>query len=543
MMSLKVLLIITIAKIEGKFVATRISDRNVIKTSFIASPDDIQWGHGYNSLKLQPTLNSPVEVKGLEESEQKCTKIQLKSCKTGGETFSFLAGDLFTAAEFLQPTSSNLNSFFQASQITDLSTVLVIKIDITTKASNIKSFRLAARAENLLKQSNYKEFTHFYGTHCLSKVIFGGYLYIALQFRSKTKREKEALDIRLSRLQEKYDSIAELNKVLGMLNEDTAMQINVFTVGSKQPPPTADISGIMSYAGKFLQNIEMGHDSKIHHVEYHSMFYIYGASFGFRQYAVPIQETVDVIVEISAAFQDTICRINSILELRSSDETFSYLSKNAIEKVRRMKEDAIDFQTDLKKRFHSLREQSLKTLIEEFTKIPGKIDNNLSDLLKSEKYFDASKKFYLRSRGLSRYVSIDKNHYPRLTDTSPIRLKFTHLEESSEKLVRYHEQFFLITSDTTPNYYLCMGKNNWYVFWDHHLNVDISKCSWNLNPAFYMTNAGDVVGFSDILLIYNKHWPEYVIGTTDDGRWLLTATKESAQTQARHQWIIEKTPF
>ena len=159
------LLVISISSIEGKFVATKIYERNVIKTSFAASPDDIQWGYGYNSLKLNPTLNSPVEMISLEDCEQKGTRIQLKACKTGGEVFSFLAGDHFTAAEFLQPTSSNLNRFFQASQITDLSTVLVMKIDVTTKASYIKNFKLTASADVFLKESNYKDFTHFLCTN------------------------------------------------------------------------------------------------------------------------------------------------------------------------------------------------------------------------------------------------------------------------------------------------------------------------------------------------------------------------------------------
>ena len=528
---------------ESKFIATKIYDQKIIREAFASKPRDIQWGHGFNSLKLQPTFNSAIKVENIEETPNKSIQIRLKTCKTGGETFSFLSGELTTAGAFLTSTSSTLNKYFKISQITDLSTVLVVKIDVMTKVSEIKDYTLTSNANDLLKKGNFKDFSHFYGTHCLSRAIYGGNLYIAMEFSSSTRKEKETLDRQLSELPEKYDNVSQLNAVLRRLHQRTALQINVFTVGSKTPPPKLDISGVIRFAGEFMHSIEVQGYSKVHHIEYSSMFQIYDSSFGFRYYALPIQEEVDKIVHISATFQDVISRTKSILELKARDETFSFLSPSAAGKVRGIKDEASNLQNELQKRFTFRRESELKALITEFRDFPGSADDALSRLLENEKYFDSSKIFYLRSRGLKRYVSIDENHYPRLTETSPIGLKFTHVDESSDNRAAYYRQYFFITSDTAPNYYLCMGKNSWYVFWDHRLTVDISKCSWYLNPASSLVNVGVFVGFSDILLIYNRHWPGYVIGTTDDGQWLLTATKESAERQARHQWIIEKTPF
>ena len=537
-------LTINAAVINNKFVATKVYDQTFIKAPFASSPSDIQWGNGYNSLKLQPTFNAAVTVRSLDEKPYKRIQIQLKACRTGGETFSFLSGELFTAGAFLSATSPSLNEYFKTSQITELSTVLVIKIDVTTNASEVNEFTFTKRAEHLLKNEDYKDFVEFYGTHCLSRVIYGGYLYITMEFSLITRKEKETLDHHLAQLQERYDTVSQLKDALRKLNQRKASQINVFTVGSERPPPRPDISGVLTFAEEFMQSIETLETSRVHHIEYHSMFQIYYAStFGFRHYALPIQEKVDEIVQISAAFEDVKSQTNSILELKEKDETFSFLSANAADLVKDIVNEATTLQIDLKTKFRYSHATELQSLIEKYKKDPYRAQNALSNLLKNEKYFDTSKTCYLRSRGLSRYVSIDKNNYPRLTDTSPIRLKFTHLDTLSDKRVAYYQQYFLITSETTPNNYLCMGKNNWYVFWDHHLSVDIRKCSWYLSPASSLINPGSFVGFSDILLIHNRYWPGYVIGTTDDGLWLQTVTKEVAEIQARHQWIIEKTPF
>jgi hypothetical protein len=528
---------------EGKFEPTKVYDQNVLKAAFPMSPNDIQWGHGYNSLKLYPTFNSAVDVRAIDEEPKKSIKIQLKACKTGGETFSFLAGELSTAGTFLTLAPSTLNEYFRTSQVTELSTVLVIKIDVITKVAEIKDFTLTNRAKSFFALGNFKDYARFYGTHCLKRAIYGGYLYITMEFSSVTRKGKEAIDRQLSDLPENYDSVSQLKDVLRQLHQREALQINIFTVGGKNPPSKPDISGVIRFAEEFMQSIEVQQISQVHHIEYHSMFQIYDASFGFRYYALPIQEKVDMVVQISAALKDVICRTNSILELREKDKTYSFISSKAVNKIRGVKDETITLRTDLKNKFSSWNEDELESLIASFKEFSCRAEEGLSVLLKNEKKFDASKKFYLRSKGIGRYVSIDKDHYPRLTDTSPIRLKFTRLNGVSNKQILYHHQFLLITSDTTPNYYLCMGKNSWYVFWDHHLNVDISKCTWHLKPASSKVNVEAYVGFSDILLIYNQHWPGYVIGTTDDGQWLLTATKESAERQTRHQWTIEKTPF
>lgn len=539
-----VLVFVTVVTTDPNFEPTYISSRKIIRQPFESNQKDIPWGQGYNTLKLQTTFNSAVKAINFKERSYQLSTIKMKLCQNGGEAYNFITGDLFNAAPFLTKASQILTKFLKASEITELSSVLIIKLDVTTKLKEVDNFELVSNAKELLKRSDFRSFSNFYGTHCLSRVVFGGYLYIALEFSSKSRKEKKILQQHLSWLPHDVGTVSELRDTFQNIKHHDAIEINVFTVGSDKAPPAPDISGIINFAEQFIWDIEHAKVPRVHHIEYHSMLNLYTSTFDFRNFVQPILNEVDTIVKISAGFHDLIFRANSLIELSEKDETFSFLTAAAVENINQAKSRAIKLQNSIKTKFSLIfNKHEMTAIVNEFKDMAKLINDSLTDTVINERYFDTSINFFLRSRGQNRYISIDENNYPKLTETSPIRLKFTLVENDNTNQVEYSAKFYLITSDTTPHYYLCMGKNNWYVFWDHQLNVDINKCSWFLRRSSDMEEFERYVRFSDILLIYNRYWPGYVIGTSEDGRWLLTVPEDLAIQQSKHHWAIEKTPF
>lgn len=526
----------------GDFIASRVYDQKVIIEPFPENADNIAWGAGFNTLHLQPTYNTAVSYGGFRERWVNQVNIGAKLCKTGGEALSFLAGEFSTASAFVSSTTQTLQRFFDASQMTELDTLLVVKIDVYTTMKELTKASLNQHGRELLKNEDYRQFINFYGTHLLSRAYYGGYLYIAIEFMSKSKVLKQNLEKKLERFDGVYEDIRTLTADLKSLDESTATEINIMTVGAKESPPNPNLKGVIEFASKFVISFDHKTTKRVHHVEYHTMFYMLDATFGFRRYARTIQEQVDNVLEISAKFQDLRCYINSIFELHKNDYSYSFLTEAALDLIQQKKVIIENHHNTLQSKFMHVERDDLGKIVKDYKEILLKEKEVISKLLKNEKYFDTTMKFYLRSKGIHKYVSIDAGGYPRLTDTSPIRLMFTHYPKIEDYRAQFYDQYFLITSDTQPHYFLCMGKNNWYVFWELKLIAHIDKCLWNFKPTT-RSRGKPHISFSDAMLIYNKYWPDFVIGTTDDGQWLLTARKENAVKKERHHWIVEKTPF
>ena len=205
-----------------------------ITDNYPTSIKEIDWGTGYNSVKLTRTYNEPVDVKMPVSAYKGFIELSYKIelCKTREEFQKFHSGGISVAASYMGVEGSADISFLTETTITSLDSVLVTSVIAITDTSRIDSAELKKEAKALLEQEQYERFVEMYGTHFLRKVLLGGKMVLVMTFSSRSTKEKNELDAKLHLtrcLRVLCDAAAsQLNKHLST-NSDTCVRAHTHT--------------------------------------------------------------------------------------------------------------------------------------------------------------------------------------------------------------------------------------------------------------------------------------------------------------------------
>ena len=524
------------SSVYGHYVPDKVWDRKLILTPAKIHKHDLVLGSGYNSITLSQTFNAPLKFKDITETHKEEFELMIKSAETDGEIFSALSDDLLNTGVFLNTIGQEnmLGVFFKESHATNYTSALVAKVTLVTSVIEGKGLQMTSEAAKLLDRGNYEDYVNFYGTHQLTKAYLGGYLYLVIKFKCETLERKYSLDESLSRYDGRFGDLNSFTKVLQAIKESNlASDIHLFSVGNTYVPHDINVNGYIEMSRQFVHDVIK--NPQVIKLEYRSGFFVQDSTFGFRDYVTPIQENIDKLSMISAEYFNAKAMIKTCLD-HSKD---MYISKYGVKEVHAIHDKTNQQHNDFLKAFRTAAPTEFNQVIQQNMKTPYELQHTIWKLLQREKMYESNMMVYLKCRGLDAFISIDDNSYPRLTKTSPIRINLKIENRNSPHPIYYNRDHVVITSDTKPEHYLCMGSNNWYVFWGNKRNIYLPKCTWKIHEARGAYSGK--VEYGDAIIINNQYWPNYVIGVSDDKKWLLTAEKASALNHFKHQWLVSKT--
>lgn len=523
------LLLLLLASVEC-FHNDNIQGVTVIKDSFPTSQANVEFGTGYNTVNLERTYNSAVEVtRGLNRGGYiECT-YRIKLCKSRDEFLNSFSGGISASASYMGVEGSTSVKFLTETKITSLDSILVASVDAITDTEIATGARLSEEGEALLQMGEFEQFVEQYGTHYLRKIILGGRMILVMKFSSTSVEKKKELDTKLGASTGTFGSEVEFAAKMHEIRESSSLEISLYASGSNTEPPKPDVEACIQYAIDFAKSVL--EFPTVREVEYAAVWTIPGTPDDFKRYLFPLQAKTDEIVGISCNLLDVYSALSDMLAQRGNDLRF--FGNEAWEKVRELQYQVRSLRTDLQNKFKISRVSEFGDLISRYGGQGDKIWAIAEELAQQERTLDGS--FVLRSSGADKYVSTEVSGYPRLDSRAPVALKFR--DTSGREVQIGTSSSILIQSVRTSNI-LCMGKNNWYVFWDSASNAGDGKCQWRL--AHTTDHNKVTLEFGDKVLLYNRFWPNYLMGVSDDQRWLACVLDTQAGDYL-HQWVLERS--
>ena len=524
------LVLFQLLSVVGAYHNDHIQGVTVIKDHFPTSQANVEFGTGYNTVNLQRTYNSAVQVsRGLNRGGFiECT-YRIKLCKSREEFLNSFSGGISASASYMGVDGSTSVKFLTETKITSLDSVLVASVDAITDTEIATQARLTLEGRTLLEKVEFEKFVETYGTHYLRKIILGGRMVLVMKFSSSSVEKKKELDAKLGVSTGTFGSEAEFAAKMHEIRESSSLEVSLYASGSNTEPPKPDIEACIQYAIDFAKSVL--EFAAVREVEYAAVWTIPGTPDSFRRYLFPLQGKTDQIVGISCNLLDVYSRITDMLAQQDSD--LAFMTPGAWEKVAELKKQVQSLRTELQNSFKTCRVSEFSALIESYSGRGQLISEQLDSIMALERKLGDD--FVLKSAGSGKYLSTDVDSYPRLDLRAPVALKF---EDISGREVTIGGSSFVLVRSVRDSRILCMGKNNWYVFWGSRYYTSDSKCQWRLAHA---TDVNKVtLEYGDRLILYNRYWPNYIMGVSEDGRW-VACIYDTLAGNILHHWVLEKS--
>ena len=502
----------------------------MIKDSFPTSQANVEFGTGYNTVNLERTYNTAVEVsRGVNRGGYiECT-YRIKLCKSRDEFLNSFSGGISASASYMGVEGSTSVKFLTETKITSLDSILVASVDAITDTEIATGATLTEEGEILLEKGKFEQFVEQYGTHYLRKIILGGRMILVMKFSSTSVEKKKELDSKLGVSTGTFGSEAEFAAKMHEIRESSSLEVSLYASGSNTEPPKPDVESCIQYAIDFAKSVL--DFPTVREVEYAAVWTIPGTPDSFKRYLFPLQAKTDEIVGISCNLLDVYSALSDMLAQRDNDLRF--FGDEAWDKVTDLQNQVRSMRLDLQNSFKVSRVSEFGDLITRYGGQGDKIWAEAEELAKQERVLDGS--FVLRSSGADKYISTEVNGYPRLDSRAPVALNF---RDTSGGEVQIGTSTSVLIQSVRSSKILCMGKNNWYVFWDSASYAGDAKCQWRL--AHSTDHNKVTLEYGDKVILYNRFWPNYLMGVSDDQRWLGCV----ADTQAGnylHQWVLERS--
>ena len=501
----------------------------VIKDNFPTSQANVEFGTGYNTVNLQRTYNSAVQVqRGLKSGGYiECT-YRIKLCKSREEFLTSFSGGVSASASYMGVEGSASVKFLTETKITSLDSVLVASVDAITDTEIATEAQYIAAAQNLLDNQEFDKFVETYGTHYLRKVILGGKMVLVMKFSSRSQEDKQELDTKLGVSTGTFGAEAEFSAKMQEIRESSSLEVSLYASGSDTEPPKPDVQACIQYAIDFAKSVLTY--STVREVEYAGVWTIPGTPDSFKRYLFPLQAKTDDIVGISVSMMNVHSRLTDMLAQQDSD--LAYFTPGAWAKVKELKHQVQSLRTELQNEFKTSQVSEFPALIEHFHGQPDLISDQVNEIVARERELGES--VVLRSSGTGKYLSTHVNGYPRLDGRAPVSVKFQDISGRTDVTIGGNN-FAYIRSVRDPSKALCMGKNDWFVFWS--VPNGQTSCMWRLAHATDVNKKN--LQYGDRLILYNRYWPSYVMGVSDDRRWVACVADTLAGSRV-HQWVVER---
>ena len=503
----------------------------VVKDNFPAGQDDVEFGTGYNTVKLQRTNNSAVQVnKGLDLSGgyiEYTYKIEL--CKSREEFLTSFSDGISASASYMGVDGSASIKFLTEWKVTSLDSVLVAGVDVITDTETATQVQFSDTAQTMLDDEDYGMFVETYGTHYLRKIILGGKMVLIMKFSSRSQEEKEALDSKLGVSTGTFGAKAEFAAKMQGIRESSSLEVSLYVSGGDTEPPKPDVKACINYAIKFANSVLV--HSTVREVEYAAVWTIPGISDSFKRYLFPLQGKTDKIVEMSISLLNIQFKLTDMLAQRGTD--LAFFTPQAWDKVSELKDQTMFLRTKLQNDFKNSPVSDFPELIEDYHGTPKLISAQISEIFVQERMLDHD--FVMRNSGSGKYLSTASNSYPRLNVRSPVSVQFE--DTSGGKAVEFGgSNYAYVRSVRFPSKVLCMESNNWYVFWG--TSHGDTKCQWRLVDAT-LTDKREVQ-YRDRILLHNRYWPNYLMGMSENRRWVACVDDTQAGS-IENQWVLERS--
>jgi len=505
----------------------------VIKDSFPTSQANVEFGTGYNTINLQRTYNSAVQVvQGLNSGGYiECT-YKIKLCKSREEFLSSFSGGISASASYMGVEGSASVKFLTETKITSLDSVLVASVDAITDTEIATQAQLIDVAKTMLDNEEYDKFVETYGTHYLRKIILGGKMVLVMKFSSRSQEDKNSLDTKLGVSTGTFGGEAEFSAKMQEIRESSTLEVSLYASGSDTEPPKPEIEACIQYAIDFAKSILTY--STVREVEYAAVWTIPGTPDSFKRYLFPLQARTDDIVGISVNLMNVHSQLTDMLAQQKSDMAF--FTPGAWAKVREMKDQVKSLRTELQNEFKTSQVSKFAAMIDTYYGQANLMSQQIDEMVAREKEL-GDESVVLRSSGTGKYLSTHVDGYPRLDGRAPVALRFEDISGRKEVTIGGNNYIY-IRSMREPSRVLCMGKNNWFVFWAAPEVQGRSSCQWRLAHSTDVNKKR--LQYGDRVLLYNRYWPSYLMGVSEDLRWVGCIADTEAGNKA-HQWVLERS--
>ena len=503
----------------------------VIKDNFPTSQTSVEFGTGYNTVTLQRTYNSAVQVsRGLHSNKGyiECT-YKIKLCKSREEFLTSFSGGISASATYMGVEGSASVKFLTDTRITSLDSVLVASVDAITDTDIATQARFTEEAQTLLDNEEFDKFVETYGTHYLRKIILGGKMVLVMKFSSRSQEKKQELDTKLEVSTGTFGGKAEFAMKMQEIRESSSLEVSLYASGSETEPPQPDIQACIQYAINFAKSVLTY--STVREVEYAALWTIPSIPDSFKRYLFPLQAKTDEIVGISVNLLDVYSRLTDMIAQQDFD--LAFFTPGAWGEVRELQEHVESLRAELQSQFKTNHLSEFSALIETYYGQADLISKQVDEILAEEKALGDS--IVLRSSGSGKYLSTSVDDYPRLDDRDPVGLRFEDISGRVE-VTMGGNNYAYIRSVSDPSQVLCMMKNFWFVFWAAP-EMNGSACQWRLAHSTKVNK--NRLEYGDRVLLYNRYWPSYVMGASEDGRWVACIADTEASNR-EHQWVVER---
>jgi len=354
-----------------------------------------------------------------------------------------------------------------------------------------------------------------------------------MKFTSDSKEVKRELDSKLSVSTGTFGAEQEFAAKMKDIREKSSLEVSLYAAGGDVAPPKPSVDEGIEYAVAFAKSIL--ENPAVREVEFAASWTIPGAPAAFRRYIFPEQAKTDNLVHISVGLLNAQSKLEDMQAMKQNE--MSYISEAGWKTVKSLRAKAIQGRLGLQAQFRTHHSAEFKGIISKYQGKDKEVIAGIEALLKAEQKYDSSKKMYMKSVGTGLFISTRDGKYPRLDPSAPIPL---FMEDANKKLknVFYGGSHYVrIGSETVPGKYICMVGGNWYAQWDHGGD---NGCFWRVTHVTSYSKKN--LEFGDKIILFNRKWPDYILGVNDEGKWLLDA-KAKYSKQKKHQWIVDKTQF
>lgn len=470
----------------------------VIKDNFPTSQANVEFGTGYNTVTLTRTYNSAVHVKrGLAGGGGfiECT-YKIKLCRSREEFLTAFSGGISASASYMGVEGSASVQFLTETSITTLDSVLVASVDAITDTEIATDARFTEVGQKLLDERDFAKFVETYGTHYLRKIILGGKMILVMKFSSRSQEEKKELDTKLGVSTGTFGAEAEFSAKMKEIREASSLEVSLYASGSNTDPPKPDVAACIQYAIDFARSVL--EYSTVREVEYAAVWTIPGTPDEFKRFLFPLQASTDTIVGISVDLLNVHSKVVDMVALRDSD--LAFFTPSAWDQVGALQGQVDELRAALQNAYKTSYVSEFPLLIEEFSGRAGLLDSRLERVVAEERHLRQS--VILKSAGTGRYLSTHIDFYPRLDRRAPVPLQLQDSKGATQVTIGGNHYVY-VRSGRVPGRVLCMGSNNWYVFWGKASEAAAAEmCQWRLA---HTTNVSKrVLQYGDRILIYNR---------------------------------------
>ena len=507
----------------------------VIRENFPTTQVNVEFGTGYNTVTLQRTYNSAVEVERVQLAKGgfiSCN-FKIKLCKSREEFFSSLSGGVSASGSYMGVEGSASVKFLTETKITSLDSILIASVDAITDTENVINARFSEEGQKLLDAEDYARFVETYGTHYLRKIIVGGKMMLVMKFSSSSKERKRELDTKLGASTGTFGAEAEFSAKMQEIRESSSLEVSIYASGSNTELPKQDIESCIQYAIDFAQSVLTY--SAVREVEFAAVWTIPGTPDSFKRFLFPLQGKTDQIVHISVDLLNVVTSVVDMLALEESD--LSYFTDEAWEIIQEIGRQANSLRIQVQNRFKTNAVSMFSEIIEEYKDKAKVMVQQIEELLEDQRHYRSSDSMFIKSAGTGKFISTPDGDYPRLDLRSPVPMNMVDINGGTQITIGGNHFVYLFSSHT-PEKVLCMGKNNWFVFWISIRTMDRHKCQWRLAHTTDVSKR--ILDYGDRVILYNRYWPSYIMGVSDDGKW-VGCRDDSEYQDKKHQWYIEKS--